>query len=1067
MTMQFRDTQFDKSENAAVDFHAKLKTAIPETNARHIDLSATDAATVNTSTTAAKGVRGVFARLLAGVKIGPKLKSTGKQWFGRKLRRARAAMRLRQQRRAKTRARLAAVLARASAFDARALEPRIVFDAAGVATVDAANEVAADTSDDITEDSRARAASDDEANDLSAAVSAIAINGVSASSQNAVVFVDAGVENAEEIIATLDASVEVVLIDRESDGVTQIANALSGRSEIDAVHIVSHGNSGELHLGNATLTETSMRGEHADALAIIGAALGDNADVLIYGCDFGADATGASAIETFRELTGADIAASDDDTGHANLGGDWDLEVQAGAIEAQAIEATEWRGRLDLEVTVAANDTAVRNLFINDFIGEGISVNVNGNGQIDNNEYSQIGDHSQFGSFVNDSDGAGPSVLPVSDGVVFVTGDADTADNGNTQDNTGFGGGISTSPFPLNPTFAWGGGDTDLSTLSGGPTYDAAGFDFKFQGATDRIAFVFSFASDEYPEFVGTPFNDAFGFFIQGGTDYVTTTNLAVVPGTSDGIAVNTINSGQPGSANGVPGNFNAGNSSLYIDNSATDGGSVPVGGAVDSRLEYDGLTVLLSVDADITRDTEYDMKIGIADAGDPQWDSAVFFRTDGFIALTSATDNVYTTAENTAVSGNLITDDTGDDVDITPLGDQAGIQVTALTDSNGTVIPVSAGTAVLPSGATITFQANGQYTFDPTTSSTYQALNDGDQATETFTYSIVDAGGVTDTAQVTITVNGLSDTDGDGVADVDDVDDDNDGILDTEEGYVAAGQVGAFPFYTYAPAVAGLTAGPYDVSWVVDGTAVTGTVQNSAEFTQFLNDNDPDGLLWTDNPALSAVSRELIPAPDFPQATADLLATFGTITVTHTATSIEADLNTNVSGNLTTERSRDTDQDGIADHLDIDSDNDGITDNIEAQATDAYIAPSGVGAGITDLNKDGLDDNYDLRAVTNATAAATAANARIAPVNSDGQDNPDYLDTDSDGDGVFDIVEAGLGAADTDGDGRADQTENPGPDTIPGTGDEFLEFADADGDGLLDAVDAQNSTTANDGFVV
>ena len=53
-----------------------------------------------------------------------------------------------------------------------------------------------------------------------------------------------------------------------------------------------------------------------------------------------------------------------------------------------------------------------------------------------------------------------------------------------------------------------------------------------------------------------------------------------------------------------------------------------------------------------------------------------------------------------------------------------------------------------------------------------------------------------------------------------------------------------------------------------------------------------------------------------------------------------------------------DPDTDGINNALDIDSDNDGITDNVEAQASDGYIAPSGIGGtpGFVDANQDGLD---------------------------------------------------------------------------------------------------------------
>ena len=97
----------------------------------------------------------------------------------------------------------------------------------------------------------------------------------------------------------------------------------------------------------------------------------------------------------------------------------------------------------------------------------------------------------------------------------------------------------------------------------------------------------------------------------------------------------------------------------------------------------------------------------------------------------------------------------------------------------------------------------------------------------------------------------------------------------------------------------------------------------------------------------------------------------------------------------------RDTDGDGVYDHLDIDSDNDGITDNIEAQTTAGYIAPSGTGNGITDINQDGLDDNYDTRSLANGGAgltatssAASSAEAIVDPVDTDSDGDADYIDT-------------------------------------------------------------------------
>lgn len=105
-----------------------------------------------------------------------------------------------------------------------------------------------------------------------------------------------------------------------------------------------------------------------------------------------------------------------------------------------------------------------------------------------------------------------------------------------------------------------------------------------------------------------------------------------------------------------------------------------------------------------------------------------------------------------------------------------------------------------------------------------------------------------------------------------------------------------------------------------------------------------------------------------------------------------------------------DSDGDGIANSLDLDSDNDGIPDNIEAQATASYIAPSG-----NDTDGDGLDDAYE-----------GAGNAGLTPVNTDGVDNPDYLDLDSDNAQGNDTVEAGLtlDGVDTDNDGLDDAVD-------------------------------------------
>jgi len=154
-----------------------------------------------------------------------------------------------------------------------------------------------------------------------------------------IAFVDASVDDLQTILDSLDPNIEVIFIDEGSDGIKQIADALKGRSDIGAIHIISHGRSGTLDLGTAKLTEISIANKYADEMAVIRDAMAEDGDILIYACDFAQGARGVSAVDALALATGADVAASDDLTGAAVLGGDWDLEVQSGEIEADAIEA--------------------------------------------------------------------------------------------------------------------------------------------------------------------------------------------------------------------------------------------------------------------------------------------------------------------------------------------------------------------------------------------------------------------------------------------------------------------------------------------------------------------------------------------------------------------------------------------------------------------------------------------------------------------------------------------------------------------------------------------------------
>ena len=153
-----------------------------------------------------------------------------------------------------------------------------------------------------------------------------------------IVFIDTRITDYATLIAGLPAGAEVYLIDAQANGLEQIAAHLHGRTGIDALHIFSHGSSGQVSLGSTSLNASKLAG-HQAALARIGSSLSEAGDILLYGCEVAANATGADFIGRLAQLTGADVAASDDLTGAAALGGDWVLEVTTGPVETSAISA--------------------------------------------------------------------------------------------------------------------------------------------------------------------------------------------------------------------------------------------------------------------------------------------------------------------------------------------------------------------------------------------------------------------------------------------------------------------------------------------------------------------------------------------------------------------------------------------------------------------------------------------------------------------------------------------------------------------------------------------------------
>ena len=188
----------------------------------------------------------------------------------------------------------------------------------------------------------------------------------STASRTEIAIVDSAVAGYEQLIDDLiangdeDREFVVFILDAEKDGVEQVGDILSGYSDLDAIHLVSHGTDGRLRLGNTWLDDTNIDAR-AGEIVSWNSSLSTDADLLIYGCDLAASDAGRELIESLGALCDCDVAASDDLTGHEALGGDWDLEVAIGTVDVGVAFSDSlqqsWLATLDITSNLIVHNT--------------------------------------------------------------------------------------------------------------------------------------------------------------------------------------------------------------------------------------------------------------------------------------------------------------------------------------------------------------------------------------------------------------------------------------------------------------------------------------------------------------------------------------------------------------------------------------------------------------------------------------------------------------------------------------------------------------------------------------
>ncbi len=302
---------------------------------------------------------------------------------------------------------------------------------------------------------------------------------------------------------------------------------------------------------------------------------------------------------------------------------------------------------------------------------------------------SYAGASSASGIYSN-GDQAAPGVTPSDTGVILSTGQASDITNSSGDVNTSAS---TTTNHHL-------GGTSDLNAIAGMQTYDAAVFEATFVPDGSTLTMQITFSSEEYLEYVNEGFNDAVGIWVNG--------ELAELTIGGGDISVDNITDGS--------------NQNLYVDNAHADDAY---------NTEMDGFTVTLTLKATVIPGQENTIKIGIADAGDGQYDSNLLIAGDSIQTELIATDDSVT------ISG-----DGSEDLDVLDNDLHSSGSSLTVTHINGQ--PVTAGSTVnLTTGEQVTLNADG----------TFSIFNDSDvDETNTFSYTVEDDLGNTDVGFVDVT---------------------------------------------------------------------------------------------------------------------------------------------------------------------------------------------------------------------------------------------------------------------------------------------------------------------------
>ncbi len=280
----------------------------------------------------------------------------------------------------------------------------------------------------------------------------------------------------------------------------------------------------------------------------------------------------------------------------------------------------------------------------------------------------------------------GNTNLGLQSGVLLTSGDISVAPGPNNSGSAG----VNTN---LN-------GDPDLTAISslyspsGNPidTYDHCILEFDFIPQADTLRFRYVFASEEYHEYSNSSVNDVFAFFISGPGitgPYSSppafpggSVNIALIPGTTTGVSINTVNNGTTNSGPCL-------NCQYHINNS-------------QNSIQYDAWTTIFTAQAVVIPCLSYHIKLAIADGGDHVFDSGVFLEANSFSADAIEINTSYT---DTSIDSNAIEGCNNAIISfVLPKVTQTGyiipISIGGTAPNNGDDYPVLPTNVIIPAGS-------------------------------------------------------------------------------------------------------------------------------------------------------------------------------------------------------------------------------------------------------------------------------------------------------------------------------------------------------------------------------